>query len=340
MLLYYVSIGLWHDERKMLMKIKNLKEGMIVKNYKELCKILEIKEATSNSKKAQLKDLDMYAKYKKEGHKFIIEEIYPRAKDREDGRVSGNNSVYKNDIEILIMDMLSKRGKKIDMISIGSLLKATSIVSSRYSRRWFDKCRIHEEINIPIDYINDFYDITQSTLKRHVETALRSLRSKALVIWHEDIAIAFKDGKHKKSDEDQKKAILDAERNIMDYMGLDDRQHVFLSGKWDRFKMYVEMILDHEIDLDYYYNVYSIAYNKDTVVETVGKEKLKRTQRQLNENITTQLKLSNDTRHETAQAKVKKGVHPLSINNIRSRFDYVVKSNRLVDIIVDIEVKQ
>ena len=39
------------------MNIENLKEGMVVKNYKELCKLLEIEPKISNSKKAQLKEM-------------------------------------------------------------------------------------------------------------------------------------------------------------------------------------------------------------------------------------------------------------------------------------------
>lgn len=36
------------------MNIKNLKEGMIIKNYKELCKILEIKITGGYSKKSSI----------------------------------------------------------------------------------------------------------------------------------------------------------------------------------------------------------------------------------------------------------------------------------------------
>lgn len=58
------------------MKTENLKVGMIIKNYKELCSILEIKPTTSNSKKAQLKALEQCCKYHKEGQKFIVDEVY------------------------------------------------------------------------------------------------------------------------------------------------------------------------------------------------------------------------------------------------------------------------
>lgn len=42
------------------MNINNLTENQIIKNYKELCGMLEINSTTSNSKKAQFKELDRF----------------------------------------------------------------------------------------------------------------------------------------------------------------------------------------------------------------------------------------------------------------------------------------
>lgn len=65
------------------MKIESLFEGLIIKNYKELCSILEIKVEAGNSKKAQLKELERFIKYHKEGNKFIIDEVYNENSIRE-----------------------------------------------------------------------------------------------------------------------------------------------------------------------------------------------------------------------------------------------------------------
>ena len=65
------------------MKIENLHEGMVIKNYKELCKLLEINVSSGNGKIAQVKNLGTYCKYHKEGYKIIIDEIYKERKKRE-----------------------------------------------------------------------------------------------------------------------------------------------------------------------------------------------------------------------------------------------------------------
>ena len=58
-----------------LLNLENIKEGMVVKNYKEMCKLFDIKPKSGNSKISQLKDWECYFSYHKSGNKFIIDEI-------------------------------------------------------------------------------------------------------------------------------------------------------------------------------------------------------------------------------------------------------------------------
>ena len=64
------------------MKIENLKVGMVIKNYKELCKLLETKVKTGGAKQTQLDKLRCFCNYHKDGNKFIIDEIYKEPKSR------------------------------------------------------------------------------------------------------------------------------------------------------------------------------------------------------------------------------------------------------------------
>ena len=67
---------------------------MVIKNYRELCKLLNTKEKAGDSKKAQLKEIQRYIKYKKRKYEFIIEEIYeePLAKIDKRKETGKNNS--------------------------------------------------------------------------------------------------------------------------------------------------------------------------------------------------------------------------------------------------------
>lgn len=116
------------------MKIENLKEGQVIKNYKELCKVLEIEPKNGGeSKKSQLKDIERYIKYEKQGQKFIIIKIYDNPKEKIDKRVNnkgGNNTVFADDIEKLILNMLSKSKDDTVTIARGQLYKALSMCNN------------------------------------------------------------------------------------------------------------------------------------------------------------------------------------------------------------------
>lgn len=65
-----------YSEEEINIKIENLENGSVIKNYKELCKILEIKNCGGNSKKAQLEKLGRNCDFEKKGRAFIINEVY------------------------------------------------------------------------------------------------------------------------------------------------------------------------------------------------------------------------------------------------------------------------
>ena len=82
------------------MRVENLHEGQVIKNYKELCKVLDVEpKAGGSSKKSQIKDIERYIKYEKQGQKFIIIKIYDNPKEKADKRSKnsgGNNLKYKD----------------------------------------------------------------------------------------------------------------------------------------------------------------------------------------------------------------------------------------------------
>lgn len=71
------------------MKIENLHEGQVFKNYREFCKVVDVKRTGGQSKIAQFKELSTYCNYHKEGYKIIIDEIFKERKEKDDNR-------YKN----------------------------------------------------------------------------------------------------------------------------------------------------------------------------------------------------------------------------------------------------
>ncbi|MEX0596267.1 MAG: hypothetical protein WD512_07180 [Candidatus Paceibacterota bacterium] len=75
--------------------IGELSEGQILKNYKDLCSKLNIVPATGKSKILQLKNIERYLEYSKDGHKFVITKIYDEPKEYK-GR--GRDRLYGKDM--------------------------------------------------------------------------------------------------------------------------------------------------------------------------------------------------------------------------------------------------
>ena len=71
-----------------LKRLHDLQVNQIIKNYKELCSLLSLPVLTSDSKKAQLKELERFIRFDKDGHKFIIKEIYSNPLEKNDKRFS------------------------------------------------------------------------------------------------------------------------------------------------------------------------------------------------------------------------------------------------------------
>ena len=82
------------------MRIENLKVGMVLKNYKHLCSLLCIEpkgKAGSNSRIAQIKEINRSVKYKKleGGNKLVILEIYNELKDS--GLIKDNEEILSDE---------------------------------------------------------------------------------------------------------------------------------------------------------------------------------------------------------------------------------------------------
>ena len=61
-------------------------EQRVYKNYRELCKAMNWKVTSSDSKNKQFKELDSLCKWHKEGNKIIIDEIYSEPKEEDSCR--------------------------------------------------------------------------------------------------------------------------------------------------------------------------------------------------------------------------------------------------------------
>lgn len=135
------------------MNIDNLKEGMIIKNYKELCKVLKIKPTGGSSKKAQLKELAMFVDYEKQGIKYLINEIYAFPKEKEDKRKVKTEKRFKKHYEQFKVSIEDSFSIGVYKITLGNEIYIGSTTTS--FRRRFTQ---HAHKNNPLANTKDLLE--------------------------------------------------------------------------------------------------------------------------------------------------------------------------------------
>ena len=288
------------------MKIENLKEGMVVKNYKELCLLTNMIPCAGNSKKAQLKELERFVKYHKEGNKFAIDEIYDKPLDKMDGRSiikeddkrhEGNGSVYGDNVKRLLLYLMATSSENDEIVlPISILLNKLSMTNINYSLGRRNQDKLSEILNIDEIYINEFYDTTHQNLKRTLENNLNQLDRKAILRWKTVRMICKRvaEVKYNELDEieidmdtntinynireeysvatkEQDLIILEAENEVLKQLELNDINEVFRYGMVELFYKRVYSIIKRKANIMYYFNGYKLIFNKDIVVNELEK---------------------------------------------------------------------
>lgn len=289
-----------------MMKIENLTKGMVIKNYKEVCLLLEQQVKTGKSKQIQLQDWKRYFDFELSGQKFIIKEIYTMPKEKVDNRKNGNNNTpYIKYIETLILDLLAQsvyKGKDEVFLSKNRLFKEFKMINNNYVFCKNRTLKLSKFMDINKDTIEEWYLSTDGTLKRNLETALDSLKKQSLILWSSEITvcelvvnqnnmvidkkirvdeydeeiITYKvntgfDLLHREATKEEKKAILRIERDIMLEMGFENKQDIVRVGSWDKFKEKINKIILDKLNISYYYDSYKILFNEDHIQQQYEK---------------------------------------------------------------------
>ena len=339
------------------MNIENLKEGMVVKNYKELCKLLGLEPKKANSKKAQIKDMNTMFSFHTEGQKIIIDEIYEEAIPREDGRVGGYSEMRTLILRLLL---LSKQSENRAVFPTSTLLRGINAVNINYATGKRNQEELGEYLDIDVEYIGEFYERTNSSLKGALETNLNDLQNGRFIFWSHVIMVCKNNSKLKKNElgefeideegnivaeinqdfreatQEEKEKILKTEKEVLNSMGYESISEVFRHRVNKTFYKEVYRRLRKSCNISFYYLAYDITFIRSSIekelmrIENVSDLKEKYI---LNKKVKDKILANANKRVENSKgSKSIKGI-------LRQSDDYIINISKLIDTVIDMSAE-
>lgn len=303
-----------------------LEVGMVVKNYKELCKLLRQEVKDGKSKKYQIENFKRYFDFEKSGQKFIITDIYEIPLPKEDKRKTGNNSIYVKYIELILLQYLSKQEGFTKTFTKRNWWELLGMVNRKYNK-------VSKKYLENIDYtitpfeINHFYQRCNKKLEQILFSALNNLKNRKLLIWDLQTVIVTMDEKHKEkyflaNDEDKKK-ILQIERYILkNVMGFEKIIQVFCRFKQNEYYTLVNNKLFELYGWNYYFKQIKLIYTQKDVLEAIQQSEVDLQKALLNEKIIQTLNDNAKEKYRTDKLKLEQ----TRSNLVWGDYKYIAKS--------------
>lgn len=345
------------------MQVDNLKVNQVISNYKELCSILDEKVKTGGSKAIQLAELKRFCNYTKEGHKFVIKEIYGIP-------LSKFENEYINIMEKLLVNVLlheAKHGYHV-ILTNNLFLRKSNIVNNNYVKlkeNNIRKMKLAAYSNIDLEVIKDYYNTTFKMFKGNISNTLNSLKDRKMIYYEKRMMICdiiVDDNierivktinqeeevmhrinndikyQHRYATHQEQQLITTIEADALFKVGCENEREVVSRGLWSEYKHHILNRLVKE-NIHYYYEAYDIILNVERLRDynvklkklmLSSKEKLKN-ERQLNDNIIDRIISNSKDRVVNAKKLSKSELKAVHIARLNADYiDNIIELNDML----------
>ncbi|WP_317326960.1 hypothetical protein [Turicibacter sanguinis] len=169
------------DQLKEVLKL-NEKNG----NYKVMCEKLNEPIKNGKGKTLQQSDWLRYFNYYKDGHQFIVTEIYDVTLEKIDKRSEGNNSIFKGEMldDLLLPILMRYNQSGIVVLTRNILYEELGLVPKHYKYNKRSQQSVSELQKIKSKaVVAEFYEKIDGSLRTIIETALNRLVRKELITY-------------------------------------------------------------------------------------------------------------------------------------------------------------
>lgn len=263
--------------------------GMTVKNYKVLCELLGQDIKTGNARKAQLDVFKCYFDWERSGQKFIITDIYDTPLTKEDKRKLGNNSIYVQYIEVVLLQYLSRQEGYTRTLTKRNWWEMLGIVNHKYGRTSENQLK-NLDFTVTQWEVRHFYQRCNKKLEQILFSALNSLKNRKLITYEvQTIIVEHDNGREEhyfEANDYQKKQILEIERYVLhNIMGYEKMFQVFIRFQQDIFYQKVNELLYKHYGWDHYFKQIKIIYAPESVREALPELEIKLQRELLNNKV-------------------------------------------------------
>lgn len=256
----------------------NLSVGMEVKNYKQMCELLNETQKEGNSKKSQIKNWQCYFDYEKKGQKFIITEIFDEPHSSLDAR-KAKQGIYVGYIELLLMDFLIKQKNHCISITKRELYRILGMTSNNYFDKRWDVRGITENMGkskgtgyqYPVSDkdVQVFYSRADSKLNDIINSALKSMENRFLIKYRLEYVICYNDDtgarQFKIANDSEVEMILHAQRMAIEKLGYYNFSQIIKENKVKKYFNIVDYYLQDNYGWNYSYSQIKIIYLHDSI---------------------------------------------------------------------------
>jgi hypothetical protein len=231
---------------------------------------------------------------------------------------------------------------------------AIGMINSNYSecRELVPKLAKYTEIDL--NFIYDFYNTTTGSFRGIIETALKNLMDKRIIMYNTIIKVS-EQRKYttRNATERELQLIMSIEKDIMEELGYSQISNLRVSRDWKKFRTKVNHLLNERSEIEYYFTAYDITVNEkyikeerkqlvDLLLEEVQRKESKN---ELNQIIYSNVILNAEKRHDdgfTSGKKAKTRLNIFYVENIRELANLLIDRNtsNIIHKIRNIEIEE
>lgn len=281
-----------------------LHPGMIVKNYKELCKILGIEPKAGDSKKKQLNEINEYITYRKSGYSFIIESVSEKKifksiqlKPR-DKRYKNPRNIYTKYIQHILLQYLNfNTSDGIIYMTKTDVYRMLGLINESFGSSKSEKEFLEIFNNITIEEINVIKTHAYAKMNSILKSALNSLRSKRLISYFTVVTVQTLDGKFVIATDNDIQKIDSIEHEVLKELGCNYIWEIYEKKIYKIFydKVHSEM---EKLGWKQAQRKLKIIFTNEYIVEEMNKLTLELQKIQLNEELMLFLKNDLEKKHK------------------------------------------